>query len=217
MRANLHQASTPFRLGVDLDGVLYPFGEVFARNVEREYGLDPFSLLPPSSWDFFENEWGFPKAEFHVMYGAGVVSGDLFSAGLADTEVLAALSRLASLGVELHVLTSRALSEPVRGTSAATLNEMITSHTHTWLTMTGLPLHSVNVVHGSKLGPARSLGLDALLDDSPHHLAEVASACTTVAWDQPWNRAAPSVHRVSTADELVNTVQQLRGLVDVCG
>ena len=131
MPTNERHAAPPFRLGVDLDGVLYPFGEVFARNVEREYGLDPLSLSAPTRWDFFESEWGFPKEEFQVMYGAGVIDGDLFSAGSADNEVLEALHRLTELGVELHVLTSRAMLDPVRGTSAAELNARITSYTST--------------------------------------------------------------------------------------
>jgi hypothetical protein len=210
MPTNERHAAPPFRLGVDLDGVLYPFGEVFARNVEREYGLDPLSLSAPTRWDFFESEWGFPKEEFQVMYGAGVIDGDLFSAGSADNEVLEALHRLTELGVELHVLTSRAMLDPVRGTSAAELNARITSNTSTWLEATGLSLHSVNVVNGSKLGPARRLGLDALLDDAPHHLSEVSTACAPVAWDQPWNRSAHAAHRAATAHELVATVLQLR-------
>lgn len=190
-----------FRLGIDLDGVLYPFAKEITSHAEISFGHVPGSLQLPQTWRFYE-DWGLTESAFHDLYRDAVHNGQLFAAGPATTGLLEALSTIASTGVELHVLTARYLPGVNR--------DIVDRRTRAWLEKLGVSFASVEILSGPKIAAAARLGLDAHLDDAPEHLTSLAETCTPIAWDQPWNRELPTAVRVSSGLELCRAVSALR-------
>jgi hypothetical protein len=184
-----------FRLGVDLDGVLYPFADVFTAYAEQRLGVEPGSLPPPQTWRFYTEQWGLDDTSFSTLYRDGVADGVLFATGEPDREVLAALALLQKFGVELYVVTSRFAHDADEG--------LVSTHTQQWVSSLQLPVAGLHIVAGDKHTIAASLGLDAHLDDAPAQLHDVATVCTPIAWHRPWNAHLDTYRVARSGTDLV--------------
>ena len=145
---------------VDIDGVLYPFPEVFTPYAAGQLGRH--LELDTTRWEFYE-EWGLDYAGFVELVTQGVDERRLWWEGAPYADVPGALERIQRDGHRIHLVTARDIS----GTEAAL------AATNHWLAEHGLVVESVNLAQ-DKPRVLAALGLDpaccVAVDDGPHHV-----------------------------------------------
>lgn len=95
------------RVGFDLDGCLYDFGESVRRyldSIGRTYGWKD-DADEPHHWDFYEY-WGMDRDEFTQICHDGADAGYIFCGGTRPGAV-EAVGRVARLGHEIIIITDR--------------------------------------------------------------------------------------------------------------
>lgn len=95
------------RVGFDLDGVLYDFGDSVRRyftSIGREYGFKD-GATEPHSWDFYEY-WGMTREEFAQHCHDGADAGFVFCGGTRPGAV-EAVQAVKEMGHEIIVITDR--------------------------------------------------------------------------------------------------------------
>src|SRR5690349_9418242 len=95
------------RVGFDLDGVLYDFGNSVRRyldSIGRPYGWKG-EADEPHHWDFYEY-WGMDLEEFKQICHDGVDAGYIFSGDVRPNAV-ESVERVARLGHEIIIITDR--------------------------------------------------------------------------------------------------------------
>lgn len=161
------------RVGVDLDGVLYPFVAVVrAWLVERGYsGADGGEA---HQWAFYR-DWGLTDAEWDHEFVEGIHAGAIFGPADCEPDGLRALKVLAEGGHEVHLITSR----NVPG-AAARARQL----TFEWVAELGFPFHSVTV--SADKGVVET---DVFLEDSPATCRVLEAEADTVPFllAQPYN------------------------------
>lgn len=145
---------------VDVDGVLYPFPEVFTPYAADQLGRH--LELDTTRWEFYE-EWGIDYAGFVELVTQGVDDRRLWWEGAPYADVPAAVERIQRGGHRIHLVTAR----DITGTEAAL------AATNHWLGEHHLVVESVNLAQDKPLVLAE-LGLDpagcVAVDDGPHHV-----------------------------------------------
>jgi FMN phosphatase YigB (HAD superfamily) len=145
---------------VDIDGVLYPFPELFTPYAAGQLGR-PLEL-DTTRWEFYE-AWGIDYAGFVDLVSQGVDDRQLWWEGAPYPDVPPAIDRIQRAGHRIHLVTARDIS----GTEAAL------AATNHWLTEQGFVVESVNLAQ-DKPRVLAELGLDPVscvaVDDGPHHV-----------------------------------------------
>jgi 5'(3')-deoxyribonucleotidase len=166
--------SSPFVLGVDLDGVCADYTSAFRTAVARHRGLDESTLPDEVTWDFAE--WGLDRESFLAHHRRAVVEDHLFATmppidGVSDT-----LWRLSDAGVWIRVITHRLVSNWNHATAVA--------DTVAWLDDRRIPYRDICF-----LGAKPQVGADLYVEDAPHNVEALrASGARVVVFDQPYNR-----------------------------
>lgn len=160
---------------LDIDGVLYPFPEMFTPYAAGQLGRE--LELDTTRWEFYE-EWGVDYDAFVDLVTRGVVDRQLWWEGAPYADVPAAIDRLRSAGHRLHLVTAR----DITGQDAAM------AATNHWIAQHDLLVESVNLAQ-DKPTVLAALGLDpancVAVDDGPHHvLAWEAAGVFAVVLDR---------------------------------
>ena len=92
-------------IGVDLDGVVYNFIEVFARWIHREKNIPLSQMLAPTQWDFW-SEWSMEKDEW-VEYFKEFCEKGGFVEGGPIRGAKEALQRLNAQCHHIRIVTAR--------------------------------------------------------------------------------------------------------------
>ena len=145
---------------IDVDGVLYPFPELFHGYAQQQLGRDlPLDL---SQWAFYE-EWGLQHDDFVRLLSQGVADRDLWWDDAVYAEVPEALVRLRAAGHRLHLVTARGLAGDAPAMAA----------TRHWIAARGFVFDTVNLAD-DKPSVLDRLGLDptecVAVDDGEHHV-----------------------------------------------
>jgi len=145
---------------VDIDGVLYPFPEVFTPYASDQLGRH--LELDTTRWEFYE-EWGLDYAGFVELVTQGVDERRLWWEGAPYADVPGAIERIQRGGHRIHLVTAR----DITGIEAAL------AATNHWLAEHGFVVESVNLAQ-DKPRVLAQLGLDpagcVAVDDGPHHV-----------------------------------------------
>lgn len=115
------------RIGFDLDGCLYDFGNSVRRyldSIGRPYGWKNDGE-EPHHWDFYEY-WNMSREEFTQICHDGVDAGYIFS-GPARPNAVESVQRVAALGHEIIIITDRQFGSDPRNSHAAT-SEWLAQH-----------------------------------------------------------------------------------------
>lgn len=188
--------ASSLNIGLDIDGVLYPFAEVFTAWAEYRLKLPTGSLPLPRSWHFYADQWGLRTEDFLDLYRQGVEAGVVFSIGRPLPGALAAVRALADAGHRIHYVSARAIPGVGHG--------LARERTEQWLTTWGFPMTGSLTIADDK----SSVPTDVFLDDAPHNHDELLSAghpCPVI-WAQPWNEEHPG-RRVTSWDEFLTLVR----------
>lgn len=183
-------------IGLDIDGVIYPFHAVMAEWSSARLGR-PLDAVP-RSWNYYGDQWGIGSEEFVALWGEGVRAGVIYSHGLPVPGALTAAVLLKRSGHRLHYVTAREVPGYVTAPLAW-------ERTARWLMEWGFPVDSLTVTNDKA-----DRRTDVFLDDAAHNYDALATAghpCP-VLWSQPHNSGHPG-RRVREWDEFVNLVDDL--------
>jgi uncharacterized HAD superfamily protein len=156
------------KIGLDLDGVVYPFVEVMQDYLSEQHQREfPY----PTQWDLWE-DWGLTRQEFYDEFETAVHSGVVFTKGQPVDGARVAIEQLVAEGHTIHVVTDRLISPEAQ------------KRTVTWLAKHGIPHDTLTFSRDKTLLP-----VDVFIEDSPHHTKALLKEGTrVVVFDRPWNR-----------------------------
>lgn len=101
-------------VGVDLDGVLFSFGDSVKRYLDHvgQGHLWKSGPTPEPFWDFYR-DWGWSGSQFKQFCDDGVDAGFIFS-GPARENAVETMQTLAEMGHEIVIITDRSFgSSPI--------------------------------------------------------------------------------------------------------
>lgn len=180
------------KLGIDLDGVVFPFAENF-----KQYCLTrPRSVNVPvdatvETWDFFR-DWGMTVEEFVAICDEGVDDGYIFYEAEPIPGSVETLQALHRQGHTIHVITHRMF-----GSKSF-------ANTHDWLVDYKVPFTSVTFAKDKTFA-----AMDVLLDDRvENYEASVRAGIPALVFDQPWNRHLEDAERVRGWSDFYDWVQE---------
>lgn len=178
-------------VGVDLDGVIYPFANAFKKYCLQRMVVD--DLPDPTHWNFYE-DWGMDHETFQSWLHDAAVTHQVFSTEPPYDGVIDAWKDLRDLGLRIHVMTARPQSA--------------WAQTAEWLSMHNL---HVDTLH---FGPTktflRALAADQaiMIDDHVYYYKEAEKVgIIPVLMDRQWNSHKTDATRVSSLAEFVSLIR----------
>ena len=179
-------------VGVDLDGVIYPFVETYST-IHLDYNNIP-ALPKATKWNFFE-DWGMTGKEFVASMEKYIDNNRLFSRGEPEPKTNIGWSILRKAGVKIHVVTSRP-----RSAWAQTVE---------WLDEWNLhpdTLHFTDNKTAFSSNPATTASIDDLHE---HFTAMRMQGMRAYLMNRPWNSEIKELARVDSFYEFANIVYSL--------
>lgn len=183
-----------YRIGLDLDGVIYRWEEQARKLIAREFGL----TMPVSTeWDSIPKTLG--RDPWKWLWKTGV--HEVFSGGRPYPGAIEGAKRLSELG---HVTI---LTKGPKGCGTDKIE---------WLDRKGVPYDEFVLVDSSSNKSAALPSEDVYIDDSSKNIVDLLSThADLVLVDRPWNRGdkAPDVphYRARGWREIVEIVETLVG------
>lgn len=154
------------RLGIDLDGVTYPFNAVIVNYAEHVLGV---RLPATDTWEMYL-KWGLTDDEFRDLMREGCEQEAVFWEGAPLPGAVRSLDALWNDQHEIVLITHR--------------GDYATAATETWLARWGIVYDELHFAAADKT----TFGVDIMLDDSPSVIRTCrAAGIETVCFDQPWN------------------------------
>lgn len=180
------------RVGLDLDGVCYDFGNAFREWLKVRGRREP--MPEPTNW-YFYRDWGLTDQEFGEQVNLGVAAGWIFRWGGPIYGSLEGAQLLKEQGHTIHIVTDRFFG-PAGDAQAATME---------WLFKHGFPYDSVTFAKDKT-----TVRLDAMVDDKlKNYDALEAAGVASYLLDQKWNRDDVPRRRV---DSVLDFARQLEAL-----
>ena len=183
-------------VAVDLDGCMYPFISVFARNLAWDHGIE---ISYPTSWDFYKS-FGWTGKQFVEEMVRQINDRNLFNSSEPIWGSVKAMQALQDAGFRIIIQTSRLYE----GAEAAAV-----AQTKAWLDLFDFPYDSLHIT-GSEY---KSLdGIDYAFDDAPHNYDFYTNnGVTCVLVDQPWNQGIYGLRsdNVPAAVEMIKLIDTL--------
>lgn len=118
------------RIGFDLDGVLYNFGDSVKRYLDHIGQGDVWKSGPTQKpyWDFYK-DWGWTGKQFVDLCNAGADAGFIFTGPVRGSAVLA-VKAVKDMGHEVVIITDRQFGSTP---------EVSHNNTRNWLAQHGIP------------------------------------------------------------------------------
>ena len=180
------------RLGIDLDGVVFPFAENF-----RNYCWQVGAFIPENAtidkWDFFL-DWGMSVQEFVRLCNEGVDEGYIFMREDPYPDAVETLRELMDEGHTVHIITHRMFGN----------NNKSMCNTALWLAEHDVPFTSVTFAEDKTFAQ-----MDVLLDDRvENYWASVNAGIPALLFDRPWNEHDKDASRVFGWQEFAKWVDE---------
>lgn len=158
------------RIGIDVDGVCYPFTDVFRLYMETTFGR---KLPAIHRWDFYK-DWGMTDEEFAYWMYHGCEDEIVFHYGTPPRGCIETLEVLGDEPHEIALITNRP--------------DYAEDATREWVHRWGIP-HDELIITKT---PKSEYGLDVLLDDSPSIIEDFREkGGKAIVFVQPWNFRLP--------------------------
>lgn len=174
-------------IGIDLDGVMYPFHED-ARIVVADYlHIHPIELDDAKCWDFMTDQWGVDQKTFWQIWFEDVARGNAWLRMPPADGTVEGIHRLRDAGHSTHIITSR------KGGEVATVN---------WIHKYDIPYDTLHIGRDKT-----RVNVDLLVDDWEQNWCEITdSGGRCLLWDQPWNAHVVDAERVFTWYDVLDAV-----------
>lgn len=179
------------KLGIDLDGVLFPFDQNF-----KEYCLKIGEDIPhdakTETWDFFKS-WGMSTERFIEICNQGVDDQFIFLEADPYPDSVETLRELHAQGHTIHIVTHRMF-----GSRSA-------HNTFDWLFEHKVPFESVTFSEDKTF-----VQVDVLIEDNiTNCVNSLRSNIMCFLLKRPWNDEAPELLRLNDWDEFVREIEIL--------
>lgn len=198
------------KLGIDLDGVVYNFGEAWENYVKRNWNQAKEGEFAPmwahalykrfpvqlpargKTWDFYE-EYGLDWDGFEEICHDGVDEGYIFRVGKPFEGAKYVLEKLQDEGHSIHIITHRFFGS------------LSHSSTEAWLNNNEIPFDTLTFAKDKSI-----VGVDLLLDDLDKNLDAMPIGTILVMMGRVYNRnmMKDSYLRVSTWPEFYQLVHR---------
>ncbi len=195
---------TNLRVGIDLDGVLYPFDRGLALFVHESTGRPLQELGPATRWEFYE-DWGYTEDEFLGLFEAGVDSGAVFLEPGPLPGSVEAVQALKAAGHTVHIVTDRSVGKRSH------------ANTEEWLARHNVPFDSLTYSRDKTV-----VRTDAFVDDIPRNVVALREAgCAAFMLDagRTDQERFPEEWAVASLADFVDKVEEMatRTVVGVSG
>lgn len=162
------------KIGIDVDGVLYPFIDEFKKYCEKQ--LDK-KLPEVENWNFYRN-WKLTNRQFMELY-ASFINADCLEVGAPENNSKETIDKLSKDGHEIYIITHRLFD----AFDLKTKTKSITS-TVNWLNKNDIYFDHIIFIKDKSL-----VDLDLLLDDGIHNLEDFKNEviCFSRPWNKNWN------------------------------
>lgn len=173
------------RVGLDLDGVLFNFGQSvreYLDSLGKSYGFKN-DAAEPHCWDFYEY-WEMTRAEFAQHCHDGVDAGYIFRNNVRDNAV-DAVREIKRMGHKIVVITDRSFGTTPAASEQATVD---------WWNWAGLP--QFDELHFS---PNKTIvSTDIFVEDKTENFQRLWAAGTE-CWliTRPWNAEFETKYRIN--------------------
>jgi len=170
------------RVGFDLDGVLYNFGDSVKRYLDFTGRGDLWKSgpTPVPFWDFYK-DWGWTGAQFVELCNDGADAGFIFC-GPARDNAVAAVKKVAAMGHEIIIITDRQFGSTP---------EVSHKNTRDWLELHQIPYNELHFSADKTIVPT-----DIFVEDKlENYDALVAAGTPTVLINRAWNQVDGGDHR----------------------
>lgn len=180
-------------IGIDMDGVMYPFMDAFKKYCVQELGITEFS--EPTKWDFYE-DWGITKENFNQMLRSAPVTHRLFASEYPMKHVREGWDLLREMGMKLHVITARPTTA--------------WSQTADWLHDNGLVPDHLHFTHDKTILSYVKNKEAAMIDDHVEYYLQLEkSGILAVLHSQPWNDSYQGAIRARSLVDFANIVKSV--------
>lgn len=192
------------KIGVDLDGVCYNFGEAYKSYLVRYQGFDESELTEPQTWDFFKEQWGMSTEDFLKYFAMGVNFGYIFRIGEPMPGAVDGVRALQDAGHTIHIVTHR------------DVGDHCAANTEHWLKSVGIKYDTLTFSRDKTIVP-----VDVFIEDNvDNHEALLNEGVAAFLIDRPWNAHVDVGEkygfaglRVSCWDEFVDAVERIESVV----
>lgn len=180
------------RVGIDLDGVGYVFGESWVRAAKSLFG-DSYVDVDPNSGDWYYYRTAYTDQEFLDAFAFGVDNGIIFT-GPANDGFAEMIKAIKMHGHSVHIVTDRSVGSPGNAQR----------NTIAWLAQHGVPYDSITFSRDKTV-----VKTDFFIDDKLENydaLREAGTACYLL--NRPWNQTEDwdLRHRINALDEFSRLV-----------
>jgi 5'(3')-deoxyribonucleotidase len=174
-------------VGVDLDGVVYPFDEVNrAWLKDRGHGDFP----PAKQWRCYE-DWGMTETLWVAEYVLSIDYGHMFAHGGTIPGSKENLTKLQEEGHTIHIVTAR------------TMGQLPVENTMIWLKRENIPYDTLTFSVDKSI-----IKVDFFIEDNVDNYERLrAHGVEAFLLKQPWNTHGPEDHRL-TWDEFYERVSK---------
>lgn len=184
------------RIGWDLDGVLYNFGDSVRRYLEFTGQGHVWKSGPTKEayWDFYK-DWGWTSKQFVDFCNEGADAGFIFT-GPARPGAAEAVNAVKSMGHTIHIVTDRGFG------SCPSVSH---ANTTRWLREHGIPFDSLTFSADKTV-----VKLDMMIEDKlENYDALVASDVYTFLINRAWNQVeGDNRNRIDELSEYVQAVER---------
>jgi FMN phosphatase YigB (HAD superfamily) len=186
------------RVGVDLDGVLYNFGDSVKRYLDYigQSDLWKSGPTPKPYWDFYK-DWGWSGQEFVKLCNDGADAGFIFC-GPARDGAVEAMERIARTGNEVIIVTDRQFG---------TTPQVSERNTVEWLTQHGIWYDELIFSTDKTVGKC-----DVFVEDKLENY-DALTAAGTKAWliNRAWNfvDGGDARNRINSITDFATAVEAL--------
>jgi uncharacterized HAD superfamily protein len=177
-------------IGIDLDGVCYPFSKAFYEYASSRLGRD--DLSEPTTWEFYK-DWGLASEEFEQWVVDGTKDANLFAQYPPEPSVKEIVNKFSAQNYRVHIVTNRPKEAQ--------------EQTQAWLKQWGIKYDTLmftpnkpDIVdhvrnhYGDKFCDAFQI---AMIEDSVDNFKALeAAGVLAFLYDQPWNRHHATKKRV---------------------
>lgn len=172
------------RVGVDLDGVLYNFGDSVKRYLEATGRGDVWKsgATPKPFWNFYE-DWGWTLDEFKTLCNEGADAGYIFC-GPTRPNARTSIEWIKSLGHKVVIITDRAFG---------TTPEVSQKNTRDWLAHHRIPYDELHFSADKTV-----VATDMFVEDKVENFVALEAAGTdTYLITRSWNEHFETDKRIN--------------------
>ena len=180
-------------VGIDMDGVVYPFISAF-----KKYCVDVLketTFPEPKKWEFYE-DWGISKKTFETMMHTAPISHRLFASESPMENVALGWKLLRDMNLKIHVITARPATAWSQTADWLHDHELVPDHLHFTNDKTVLAY--------------TSKGHSASIDDNYTYQQEMQNVgILSVLHDHPWNKQYDVPFRVNSLLDFARLVKDV--------